>query len=332
MKQRSNHILRMAAAPRGFTLLELVVSMVVFSIALTGLVPLIGTLSRDLQPYKTSATSIYKCSSPARDGNLFAGGTSTTLAYEQHEWNLIAYDGDPWVRKLGAGARIIRSDDSQPSYTPYSNIPLQSPVLFLDNYNPSGGSVSNDIDGSGAYACPGWTYNGSATLAFGGDQHLKAAEPSSGSTTGEAVWSFKIKTTGWYSIQATWKEASDQVNNAYYYVDVGGTVSGLSVDQSAEPVGITSDGRNWVTLRSAEPSGLFKLDEGSEVKVYLSDVRANSPKPDTGTFVVADAVRIVQNTVKIESIERSLNGTRMIGGTNSADVTVHVSVTVNISQ
>ena len=49
-----------------------------------------------------------------------------------------------------------------------------------------------------------------------------------------------------------------------------------------------------------------------------------------GLYVIADAVRIVQNEVKIESIERSLVGTN--GNSVGADVTAHVSVTLNVAQ
>jgi hypothetical protein len=49
-----------------------------------------------------------------------------------------------------------------------------------------------------------------------------------------------------------------------------------------------------------------------------------------GLYVIADAVRIVQNEVKIESLERSLVGAN--GNSVGADVTAHVSVTVNLAQ
>lgn len=319
MKHHSNHKSCIAATPRGFTLLELIVAMAVFGITLTGLVPLIAVLSRDLQPVVGQ-----KGRSPARDWN------DENCKYVDHRrstWYLTANDSDnPWVRKLGASARITSS--AVTSYTPFGTVPLQSPVLFLDNYDPSGGSVSNDTDGVGTYTCTGWTYDGSATAAFHGDQHRKDALAAGGTSTGDAAWSFTISVAGSYSIQATWKEnATDQINDAQFTYKINsGTPVAVTVNQTLAPVGGTASGVAWAPLTS----GLIPLAKGDVVEVRLSDVRATSA--ESGKYVVADAVRIVQNTVKIKSVERSLNGTRQISATNPADATAKVSVTVNVFQ
>jgi hypothetical protein len=90
-------------------------------------------------------------------------------------------------------------------------------------------------------------------------------------------------------------------------------------------VGIPDDnGRLWQPLTL----GLVQLNAGDDVRVELSDVRANSL--DVGKFVVADGVRIVQkNDVKIISIDRS---TADPTGEHNLDVTAHAAVTVNIPQ
>lgn len=324
MNTHLNQISRVAAAPRGFTLIELIVAMAVFGIALTGLVPLIAMMSRDLQPVVGQ-----KGQSPARDWNT---DDCTITNHRRSTWYLTPYDGtvDPWVRKLGVSARITSS--AVPSYTRYSNVPLQSSVVLQDDDN---GTFDADGDGLEDYAeepTTPWEYNNStAASAIGADQHRKPAVPAGGTATGDAVWRFKIVVAGYYSIQATWIADSNNATDVRYSYKINGgaTVLCPPVNQSANPVGVAcaSDGHIWTSLTGSVPI-LFAKD--AVVEVHLSDVRVTSP--DTGKYVVADAVRIVQNTVRIKSVERSLNGTRRISDDNPADVMAQVTVTVNLSQ
>jgi prepilin-type N-terminal cleavage/methylation domain-containing protein len=317
MKQRRNHPSRVAATRSGYTLLEFIVAMVVFGVALTGLMPLVAILSRDLQPQMGQ-----RGTTPARDWN------TDTCQQSQHTrttWYLTPYD-DSWVRRLGVSARVTAGSVSSASQSP-----VQSPVLFLDDYDPSGSPVTNSSDGTGTYASAGWEYNGSAASAFAGDQHRKAALPAGSSSTGEAVWTFKILTPGYYSIQTTWTAGSDRVNDAQYRVYKNGVLQmTTTVDQTAAPVGVTSNGCSWASLTTSLASslGLIQLAANDVIEVHLSDVRATSPAP--GFYVVADAARIVQNAVTLTSIERSLSGANK--NSNNADVTAKVSVTVSIPQ
>jgi prepilin-type N-terminal cleavage/methylation domain-containing protein len=324
MNTHPNQISRVAADPRGFTLIELIVAMAVFGIALTGLVPLIAMMSRDLQPVVGQ-----KGQSPARDWNT---DDCTITNHRRSTWYLTPYGGDvdPWVRKLGVSARITSSPAA--SYTRYSNIPLQASVVLQDDDN---GTIDADGDGLEDYSeepTVPWEYNNSTVpSAIGADQHRKPAVAAGGSATGDAVWKFKIVVTGYYSIQATWTAASDNATDVRYSYKINGgaTVLCPPVNQSVPPAGIAcaSDSHTWTSLTG---NSLILLAKDAVVEVHLSDVRVSSP--DTGKYVVADAIRIVQNTVRIKSVERSLNGTRKISDENPADVMAQVSVTVNLSQ
>ena len=302
---------------RGFTFLEFTVAMVVLGVALSGLFPLLAILSRDLQPLPGGQTS----SSPARDGN----GTAADLAYQQHTWYLTPYD-DPWVRKLGASARV-----ASPSVASATPIPLEPAVLVQDDDD---GAIDADHDGLEDYSGDpdtGWIYDSGAASAYGGDQHRKLALPAGSTSTGGAVWQLKITTAGWYSIQATWAAAADQVTDAQYTIyknDVLLQPGPLPVNQQSAPAGMTSSGGAWASLTSA----MVHLAQGDVIKVCLSDVRATSAEGDQ--YVVADAVRIVQNEVKIESVERSYTRTNGDGSTTTdvTDVTAKVTVTVNLPQ
>lgn len=311
MKQHPNHALHIAAVHHGFTLLELTVALVVFSVALTGLMPLIAILSRDLQPPVGQ-----KGKSPARDWNK---SDCDVTNHRPTTWYLTAYD-DPWVRKLGSAAKV--SADSPASSTP---VPLQPPVTIQDDDGTTGDA---DGDGNEDYSeeegTP-WTYDDTTSpLAYGSDQHRKTAQPAGSTSTGAAVWKFTIHTAGYYSIQATWTAAADQVNDAQYTVKKNFVLQPtITVNQSAAPVGVVdSNNRSWQSLTSS----LMQLAANDVVEVQLSDVRASST--ETGKYVVADAVRIVQNKVRLDSMERSLSGTNT--NSNNADATAIVTVTVNI--
>ena len=287
--------------------MEFTVAMVVLGVALAGLFPLASIMSRDLQPLRNTEPS-----SPARDWNK----DDASLSFHRHTWYLTPYDS-PWMRKLGAGARLTSASVS--STTPF---PLQSAVLVQDD----DGTVGLDADSDGLEDFEsGWTYDNAAPLAHDGDQHRKEALPTGATSTGSATWKITIVAAGRYSIQATWVGATDQATDAKYTVYQNNSSPRYKVvNQSAEPVGVTSNNRNWAALTPIPIS----LAKGDVIKVQLSDVRATSE--ETGKYVVADAVRIVQNKVTVNSVERSSPNVNANG--HSADVSAEVSVEVNLPQ
>jgi prepilin-type N-terminal cleavage/methylation domain-containing protein len=305
-------------ARRGFTLLEFVVAMAVFSVALSGLVPLLAILSRDLQPLrKSSAPGGYDCFTPARDGNT----TGANLVYQRHPWYFSA-DVNPWVRKLGASAALATAPASGTS-----PVPIQSAVEFQDDYELGSQTAQ---DGPGTYAGAGdWTNqaNGSDLL----DYHYHKAPLAPDTTTDNATWNLSVATSGWYSIQASWPADFRTTNPGWTLGTVpysvtntpaGGTAvtSGpFAVDQTQDATTGVSDGvRVWWNV-----TGPINLQKGAVV-VTLSVPQSTS---DT-CYVLADGIRIVRNDLKVRSVQRSLS--RMNGNSDGCDAKVNVSVTVNL--
>ena len=317
------------APPRhGFTLLEIVVAMTVFGIALTGLFPLLVILSRDLQPLKKIAadgSTSYRCETPARDGNIDGDGISPPPVYVKHVWYMTPSD-DPWVRKLDAGARLYSAEltAAAPSQVTSATSPIPFGATFVQQDNYQG---SSNNDGDGMFSSPSWTYLDSVSAALGGDHHRDPALPTGSTPVKIAQWTLTVEADGWYSIQATWTAAEDQATDVLYSVAVNGTplTTVASVNQHDAPADITdADGRAWKQLTT----NLVQLAEGDSIQVQLSNVRENST--EAGKFVVADGARIVQNVVDIVSVERSIGGIN--SNSNDADVTVNVAITVNLPQ
>ncbi|MFZ1935952.1 MAG: hypothetical protein WCB27_10725 [Thermoguttaceae bacterium] len=309
---------RPAAARRAYTFTEFLVALIVFGIALSGMLPMVAILSRHLQPLPNGA------SSPARD---WSNPACPVVSNRPTAWSLMACN-DPcnalWLRKLGASAQA-----SSGTVTFSSLPPIQPAVVFLDDcgqYSPAG------VYGTPSFSVgSGWGGTVSAALALNAEQYRKAALPAGSTSTGPALWTIAVSAGGWYSIQATWAAAPDQVTDAQFTAQktTNGSTSALgaaTVNQQAAPAGIAdSNGRFWAPLTS-----LVQLAANDIVQVQLSDVRATSKDPGT-YYVAADAVRLVRNDVAINSIMRSFGCTKP-DGTARPDVTANVSVTVNIPQ
>ena len=302
--------------------------MVVFSVVLTGLFPLLVLLSRDLQPVRKVAadgSTSYRCETPARDGNIDGDGISPPPVYVQHVWYMTASD-EPWVRKLNAGAQLVPAELTAAAPSQFTSsispIPVGSSFVQQDDYD----GVPNG-DGDGTYSDTGWDYNAGASAALRGDHHRREALPAGTPAAGPAVCTLTVGADGWYSIQATWAAAEDQVTDAVFTVSVNGTplTTVASVNQHDVPGDITdTDGRAWAQLTTSQ----VQLAEGDSAQVQLSDARAIST--EVGKYVVADGVRIVQNVVEIVSVERSFSGAN--NNSNNADLTTEVAVTVNLPQ
>jgi prepilin-type N-terminal cleavage/methylation domain-containing protein len=315
---------RAATGRRGYTLLEICVAMIVFSIALTGLVPLVAVLSRDLQPYKTSNATAYKCSSPARDGNT----TGSNLVYSRHEWYFTSFDNNvnnlwvaklvPWTRKLGASADVTTTSSAKIKM-PTIPVTVEPSELVQDDCDPS----------SSGFASTGMTWVASGGYKNQGYHKIEASTDEAQADV--ATWTLTVVNDGWYSVQATWPtDTGLTLAKASYRVTVNSDspLAAREWDQGAPGTDGTKDANNslWWPVTSETTNPYLALNAGDTVTVKLT-----APKAATaGKFVIADAVRIVQNTVKIKSIERSLDGTN--NNSRGADATVQASVTVNVAQ
>jgi prepilin-type N-terminal cleavage/methylation domain-containing protein len=308
--------LGLAVSRRGFTLLEFVVAMLVFSVALSGLFPLLAILTRDLQPLRTpGAPGGYGCFTPARDGNT----TGSNLVYQQHIWYLTP-DPDPWVRKLGASATAACTAPS----SGVSPIPIQSAVVFQYAYTPGGQTPQ---DGLGTFTCAGsWTYqpSGSGITSY----YCDAAPVAPLTTTDSATWNLTVITAGWYAIQASWPAAFCATNPgtslesvSYAVVNNGTPVAGspFAVDQTqGAGTGISDGVSTWWNV-----TGPVYLQPGPVV------VTLGVPSsPLSNCCVLADGIRIVRNDLHVVSLQRAL--VQMNGNSNGSDAEVNVSATVNL--
>jgi hypothetical protein len=300
--------------------LEFVVAMVVFSVALTGLLPLLAILSRELQPLrKQGAPGGYECFTPARDGNTTGGN----LVYQQHNWYLTP-SPDPWVRKLGAGAVAATAPASG-----VSPIPVQSAVVFQYAYQPGGQTAQ---DGPGTYASVGnWVYQstGSGVTSY----YYYQAPVAPATTTDNATWTLSVTRAGWYSIQASWP------------VDFCATIAGSTL--GTVPYAVTNNGTP--VINNAGVSSPFSVDQTQDASTGISDgvsvwwnvtgpvnlqpgtvvVTLNVPPSTSNScYVLADGIRIVRNDLALVSIQRSLN--QMNGNSDGSDVEVNVSAAVNL--
>jgi hypothetical protein len=291
----------------GFTMVELVVAMVVFTVAMAGVFPLVATLSRQIQPIRKAdpnnpGSYVYEITTPGRDWESDS---------RRSTWYLAPFS-DPWARKLGGGARITTDNT-------YSAASIEPSTILR---NDDDDSTDSDGDGLQDYVGDldtGWTYDPAATAAYGGNHHRKIAWKAGSESTGAATWSIKIAVAGWYSVQTTWDASLDQITDAHYSVTKNsGTIAEQTVSQQASPVGISdADGRIWLALTSAPVS----LAQGDTIQVILSDVRGSSAV--TNMYVASDAVRLVHNEVSLNSLTRTPND-------ESETVTASVSVAVAV--
>jgi prepilin-type N-terminal cleavage/methylation domain-containing protein len=299
---------RPRAARRGFTFTEFLVALIVFGVALSGLLPLVAILSRELQPVGQASMS------PARD---YSNADCPDTARRPATWYLAAYD-DPWVRKLGASAKLALSAGT--SSTPF---PLEPSVRYLDDYEGVGPGAS---DGIGVFTAGTASTLTSASPGYKGDYHY-----AEGSTTQPiATWRIPVAAEGWYSVQATWPASSGlALTNVTYIVNAPNNAPNtlsLTLNQASPGAGISdADGVPWWPITPASNRCVF-LRKNDAVTVTLAAVQVQ-----TSVFVIADAVRVVQNEVTVNnSVERSPNGQN--NNSNGAVVTAKVSAAVNIPQ
>ena len=328
MIRQENYASRIASARRGYTMVEFTVAMTVLGIALSGLFPLLAILSRDLQPVRKLAadgTASYDCKTPARDGNTNGNGIFPPPVYVQHTWYLTsASDANTpsdqnvtaWVRKLGAGATITSGSVS-------SGPASFSPSIVCQNVCEDDDEAT--IQGTSWTLGSGQGYNGDYYY------HSVPTDQNDPSLSDFVQWNLVVPANGWYSVQATWPtNTGKNLTTATYTVagTASGTLSGqaFTVDQSNPPNGVpdsqfAANNVTWWPLTMP-----IQLTSGT-ITVTLG-IPKNAATP--GLSVIADAVRIVQNEVQVNSIERSLSGAN--SNSNNVDVTAHVSVTVNIPE
>jgi prepilin-type N-terminal cleavage/methylation domain-containing protein len=299
-KRLFNQPARIARACSGYTLIELLVAMTVFGVALSGLMPLVAILSRDLQPQIGQ-----KGTSPARDWNDWSVGECPADNHQRTTWHLTPY-GDPWMRKLGASAQL----DASGTVTSSTPLPVQSPVLVQDDSDAA--FTSNGM----TPVSPGGYNGGYQKIEAATNQELAAV----------ATWTFTVAADGWYSIQATWPTDTglSLTYARYQVVAPAQTIDPPNLDQGNpgsdfNDASSSASGPHWWPITSVY------LHRSDTVTVTLNVPTAAS----SNLFVIADALAIVQNAANIESLERSF-GRNDASGNPQPDVTAKASITVSM--
>jgi prepilin-type N-terminal cleavage/methylation domain-containing protein len=306
---------------RGFSMLEFLVAMTIFGIALAGLFPL-------LAKYSLHAQRLEKCS--AESGRWEQDATKKTWTFLPRDpryaefsnnyynyqklpsdqtnqysypdqWNLVPAD-DPWMWKLGAAASLVPDDPSGLTVTGGTHRPYFRPFPYAASPTPGPpGLVADTVQADNCYSegdDMGWI-DGLPSV-YKGNSRLHA----SGSTQSwAATWTFTNVQPGWYDIMATWpyptaapEPPTDGMaarNTIYQLLDGGGAVlkTSASVDQSVAPVGTSLDNAVWQTIMTAYIKKRdINVNNGDTVRVQIQ-----VPALGSG-FITADGMRLVAKT------------------------------------
>jgi prepilin-type N-terminal cleavage/methylation domain-containing protein len=273
---------------RGFTLLEFIVAMLLFAVAMSGMFPLVIMYSRMVQALEQRWNPVmgdwYLLSHPgasarfeslagrrwdnANSNEWYAVPAPTRSDPGATEWVHRWYlepSQDPWARKLGQSAAITSTDDGWP---PAGQPQSLAPVTIHAG------------DPSPAYQETGdWDAQ---------HQHAAAA----GGSADAATWTFSVPAAGWYRVQATWTESAALAGDAGYTIVYDGPASPASATANQQaapdlpPAAPADEGKPWHTLATA-----YFSRSGTSVSVSL---QASASGP-----VVADGMRIVPCSVQV---------------------------------
>ena len=275
-------------ARRGFTLLEFVVAMLLFGVAMSGLFPMVVMYSRVLESLEQRPSQLSLHRNAGVDGNEYRVGHP--LEWYQvpavpavpnsgewvHKWYLVPssdIDSDAsnaWARKLGASVSITYEMPTNTVEEPLT-VPTTADITVWDAIVGAHYSDSSD---------PAWTDDDpAATDAYGGNQRHPAA-----GDVGTATWTFTDVVAGWYRVEAT------------------GVVSGettLPADTYKLSYGATVD-------EDVTPTTPLKFETSSEwcpltTKYFSAGTVTVQLTTDTSGSAIADAMRIVRCSLQVES-------------------------------
>jgi prepilin-type N-terminal cleavage/methylation domain-containing protein len=260
----------------GFSLLEFIVALLVLGIALAGLFPLVIACSRAVAKLEACnpETGRWQISSL---GNQWV--PSDPQGQHPNMWYLVP-STDEWARKLGLGASLVDA-------SPGASAP---PVLSIDDDNDTTDpAYAND---------PEWSDG--TNDAYLGDSHYLTLTP--GTAASKATWTFRNIPAGYYQVQATWPTV-DQDNGARYDVFDGDhqLIASVQVNQrSPSQTPLAYGGRTWYVLQ--------EIFARTTTGVATAVVQVELGSPDASGQLAADAVRLVGNTVAIQSLQKSSDG------------------------
>ncbi len=257
----------------GFTLLEFVVALLLFGIAMSGLFPMVVMYSRMLELLEQRPDELllnrnqYRVANPSEWYQVPADPPKPNSGEWVHKWYLVpssdsASDGsNAWARKLGASASIT-----------YEN---PTPTELTEDIIVDYQDVDYDDDN-------GWTSE-STTDAYN-DNQRRSPE----SEVGTATWTFTDVVAGWYRVEATGVVSGETAppEGTSYKLSYGTTV-----DEDVTPTHLEFvTGTTWCLLTIKHFS---EEDVTEDVIVKLTT--------DTSGTAIADAMRIVRYSAQVES-------------------------------
>lgn len=260
--------MKRTGARGGFTLLEFEVAMIIFGLALCGVLPLAVIYAHMFR--------LQDVNYPEQSVMWFLDNDKVP---ESNEWYLVPanYDNqrtiyvDDWARKLGVAA-YVSSEPPPDATSVLSSFSTLCDDDDVANYGEVGADWADEPGG----------FNGSSR------SHLAVEEGQENNYY--ADWTFNNLPVGWYQFQATWTVIEGQTTAAQYEIfDDASSKGSAMVDQSQVPSGVLYHGYNWQIL------GTYHLQSGAaKVRLYSSS---------TGS-VLADAVRIVPlKVLSLQSLE-----------------------------
>ena len=199
---------------RGFTLLEFIVALLLFGIAMSGLFPLVVMYSRVLESLEQRPSQLSLHRKADVDGNTYRGDNPTewyqvgTPPYvrtdEQpnsgdwvHKWYLVPSSdtastaSEVWARKLGTSASIQYKSPASPPIVEALAEPTKPT-------NPDPNALDAGPGSNYAESEPAWTDEPSLDALGQSQRHAPGGAPAS------ARWSFNVvDAAGWYQLQAT---------------------------------------------------------------------------------------------------------------------------------
>lgn len=280
---------RRRAARRGFTLLEFVVALLLFGVAISGLFPLVVMYSRVLESLEQRPNQLSLHRNADVDGNKYR--VERFLEWYQvpatpavpnsgewvHKWYLVPFSdsasrmSDAWTRKLGAGASIKYNSPTSALEETLTE-PTTVDITAWDAM--AGDHYSDSLD-------PAWTDDDpAATGAYGGNQRHPAAGKAA-----TATWTFTDVVAGWYRVEATGLVSWETTLPAGTYKLSYGTTVGEDVTPPTHLKFETSS--VWWPLTT-------KYFNAGTVTVQLTT--------DTSGAAIADGMRIVRCSVQIKSL------------------------------
>jgi prepilin-type N-terminal cleavage/methylation domain-containing protein len=314
MKLQREPSSRVSSKPRGFTLLEFIVAMVIFGIAFAGMFPLLSILSRDMFPLRAKTSPYnYTYFTPSRDWESDA---------DRHTWYLVPFS-EPWARKLGASARITSSSTAFTSYDPLS---IETSLVSRDDDTDATDSDSDGYEDYTDVASDNNWQSGTVSSSITDRQDYRFHDSLLDSSfSASATWSIQVAKAGWYSIQATWPTGTGKTLTTVNYALSGTATSNLTttqcscdVSQASPSYSVTDATGTWYNVTSTA----VYLDVG------MLQVKLTVPIKGATTYsILADGVRMVQNIVSIDDsgLVRTPNDT-------TETVTANVTVSVRIPQ